>query len=424
MSPLLPPNPDRRQDCCHAISGFQRSRQSNATAPALRRIAAFMGVFVGLSLSATAATWPVTEQQRDQAQQVSQAGVALSDLATNAPDQYTVKSGDTLWAIAALFLKSPWRWPDLWGFNLALVKNPHLIYPGQSLSLVKTNDGRAHLQLDTAAPAPSAVATQPGQPETDRLSPRIRDLGSTDHTPIPSIPNALIEPFLARPQILPDGNSDAQARMVASPYDRQYLGVGDNAYVRGLSDASQDFHVLRPAHPLFEPDDLSHEHPLAWEAVYLGTARLIQPGELATVQITSSAQEISVGDRLIPIQHQGLINYAPHLMAQDNVRGRIISVYSGLQSVGADSIVTLDLGKENGLETGHVLAVYQHGKTIVDKTTPDHDRITLPSQRAGLLFVFQVFNKVSYGLLMSASRPIQVGDWVASPEQPNALDQH
>ena len=90
--------------------------------------------------------FPITAQQRATATQVAQSGVALSELSPNAPQSYTVKSGDTLWDISGMFLKSAWRWPELWGMNLSDIKNPHLIYPGQTLYL-DTSDGRARLSM-------------------------------------------------------------------------------------------------------------------------------------------------------------------------------------------------------------------------------------------------------------------------------------
>jgi hypothetical protein len=373
-------------------------------------------------VGAMAAEWPVTDQQRDQARQIAGSGVALADLASNAPPQYTVKTGDTLWGISTLFLKSPWRWPDLWGMNLEQVHNPHLIYPGQSLVLIRTPDGRAHLQVDPVPDAgisvPESASVVPG----DHLGPRVRDLGNAQSAAIPSIPNNLIEPFLARPQILTEEQANAAARIVAAPDDRVLLGVGDTAYARGLAaDVPEHFNVLRPARPLYEPDDLRHRHPIAYESVFLGTARLLRRDDVSSLQITSSVQEMSLGDRLVPVDHQPLVNYAPHRLADPAFRARIVSAYAGLQAVGANSIVALDRGSQQGLEVGHVLAVYHGASMVTDSTSADHDRIVLPNQRVGLLFVFRVFASVSYGLLMSANGPVQVGDWLTSPDLPVTL---
>ena len=113
-----------------------------------RTIAACAALIVGggFAASASAQNFPITPGQRSTAEQVAAAGVPLSELASDAPDSYTVKSGDTLWAISSKFLKSPWRWPELWGMNLEQIRNPHLIYPGQVLYLDKTG-GRARLRV-------------------------------------------------------------------------------------------------------------------------------------------------------------------------------------------------------------------------------------------------------------------------------------
>ena len=125
--------------------------------------------------------FPVTDDQRQTADKIAQAGVPLSELAPGAPDRYTIKRGDTLWAISIIFLKSPWRWPELWGMNKLQIANPHLIYPGQVLELIKSG-GRAQLRLvtgESAAPAPAAAAPEPAAPAlaSVKLHPRVRDLG-------------------------------------------------------------------------------------------------------------------------------------------------------------------------------------------------------------------------------------------------------
>src|SRR5438105_3557376 len=104
------------------------------------------GLAALIATGAQAQNYPITPGQRSTAEQVAQAGVPLSELAPNAPDQYTIKRGDTLWRISGIFLKSPWRWPELWGMNMEEVRNPHLIYPGQVLVLEKL-DGRARLRV-------------------------------------------------------------------------------------------------------------------------------------------------------------------------------------------------------------------------------------------------------------------------------------
>lgn len=384
---------------------------------------------------AAAANYPVTPEQRDLADKTASSGVLLSELAPGAPASYTIKRGDTLWSIATLYLKSPWRWPELWGMNRTQIRNPHLIYPGQTLGLVKTADGRAQLVLG-GAPSPAEPAAQAAAPvvaatavPTVRLSPRARELGAEGTQAVPSVPNNLIEPFLSRPQVVASNDLDKYPRIVSTPQDRVYLGIGDTAFARGLSDARvENYNVLRPAQPLYDPQDVDRRHPIAYEALFLGTARVTRPGDVATLAITSSKLEIGVGDRLVPVDHQELINYVPHRMEKD-ITGSIISVYSGVQAVGAGNIVTLNRGRNDGLEIGHVVAVLRNGNEITDRTA-DNERVRLPDEYVGTAFVFRVFDSISYALLLSASGPIMVGDHIGQPDggpaapSPTAMSSH
>jgi len=376
-------------------------------------------------LALAAERFPVTPDQRSTAEKVAANGVALADLAPNAPSSYTIKRGDTLWSIATLFLKSPWRWPELWGMNRTQISNPHLIYPGQTLLLVKTADGRAQLVLAGTNSAPSATATAPAPtPEpppvpTEKLSPRARELGVGGAAAIPSIPNNAIEPFLSRPNIVAAHELEQYPRIVSTQQDRVYLGAGDTAYARGIDasahEGSETFHIFRPANPLFDPDDYARKSPIAFEAKFLGTARLVKGGPVASLLILESKQEIGVGDRLVPIEHQELINYAPHRPERD-IEGRIVAVYGGVNAVGAGDIVTINRGRRDGLEIGHVLAVLRNGATIVDRTAPGHQKVKLPDEDVGHMFVFRLFDGIAYALLVSASGPIQVGDRFDQPE--------
>ena len=231
-----------------------------------RTIAASAALVVGggLAITASAQNYPITPAQRSTAQQVAQAGVPLSELAPDAPDSYTVKRGDTLWAISGKFLKSPWRWPELWGMNMDQVRNPHLIYPGQELYLEKL-DGRARLRMG-----------RPGAPEpvgTVRVSPRTRISGVTD-TSIPAIPPHIIEPFLNEAIIVDDASVLENApRLVATTADKVLITQGDRAYARGRGQpfVEQDprvetYRVFRNAVPLKHPVT---GQVLGYEAKYL-----------------------------------------------------------------------------------------------------------------------------------------------------------
>jgi LysM repeat protein len=408
----------------------RRAPESSAACDRARRArcalsAAVLALAAGASGAALAAGYPVTPEQRELADQTASRGVLLSELAPGAPSTYTIKRGDTLWAIATLYLKSPWRWPELWGMNREQVRNPHLIYPGQTLELVRTAEGRAQLVVSggpAASPAVAAAANPVNAAVTAsaapvvRLSPHAREVGAGTAQALPSIPNNLIEPFLSRPQIVVGGNLDEFPRIVSTQMDRVNLGLGDTAYAMGVVDTRvENYNILRPARPLFDPDDADHRQPIGYEAVYLGTARVTKPGDVTTLMITTSKLEIGVGDRLIPVTHQELISYAPHRM-EKNIDGRIVSVYEGLDAVGAGSIVTLNRGRNDGLEVGHVVAVLRNGDQVVDHTQPGEEKIRLPDDYVGTAFVFRVFDGLSYALLVSAAGPIQVGDRIGPPD--------
>jgi nucleoid-associated protein YgaU len=391
-------------------------------------------LIVSLAAAAAAPAWSqttrytVSDEQRQTAEKVAQAGVPLSELAPGAPERYTIKRGDTLWAISVLYLKSPWRWPELWGMNRTQISNPHLIFPGQLLILVRTPEGRAVLKLAGAgdpppppapaapAPAPAAAPAPPPLPVM-KLEPRVRDLGDISKEPIPSIPNQLIEPFLSQPMVVSADELAKYPRIVATPEDRVFLGRGDHAYARGIEDRAQaDFHMFRPARPLFDPENPGGP-PIAYEAFFLGGAHVIKHGEVSTLIITDSRREVGVEDRLVPIGHEPLVTYAPHAPAR-TVQGSLVSVYGGLDDVGAQSIVALNRGASDGLDIGTVLAVNRNGQTVRDRTAPSSEYIKLPDERIGEMFVFRVSEHVAYALVLSATGPIKVGDRFGMPDRP------
>ena len=380
---------------------------------------------------AAAKTLTVSPSQQKTATQVANDGVPLSELAQNAPDSYTVKRGDTLWAISRLFLKSPWRWPELWGMNMTDIKNPHLIYPGQTLYLDKSN-GRARL---------SSKRGGADNLETVKLSPRSRISNLPDDS-IPTLQNNLIEPFLTEPVIVEAGVLEAAPRFVATQESRVLLSEGDRAYARsvdgaGLSIAAgkpRDFRVFRNATALKDPGT---GEILGYEAQYVGRAKLIRGesvstirgadvkvGEVAateivpaTLDIVRSKEEIRTGDRLLPEPPLELLTYAPRAPA-NAVEARIVSVYgSSVANVGQNQVVVINRGTKDGMERGHVLAIQTDGQRLVDKTGASFQDIKLPDERNGLLMVFRPFERVSYGLVLTATEPVRIGDWLVNPSK-------
>jgi nucleoid-associated protein YgaU len=376
---------------------------------------ALLGSGLGALLFATSASavnFPITQQQRGTANKVAQDGVALSELAPNAPDSYTVKRGDTLWAISKIFLKSPWRWPELWGMNLEQIRNPHLIYPGQQLFLDKSN-GRARLRVGQAG--------MPGG--TVKLSPRVRSQG-LDSGAIPSIPFNLIEPFLNEAVIFERNELETAPRIVAAQEGRVLLSRGDLAYVRGELPPQRDFRIFREPKALLDPGT---KEVLGYEAVYVGTAEYTRAGDEkrattgggtdivpATFQVTGIRLEANIGDRLSPVPPSEFSNYAPHAPA-GALAGQIVSIYGEAVAAGQNQIVSLNRGARDGVERGHVLALWRDGSSVIDKTDSLRPTIKLPDERHGTLFVFRVFNRMSYALILSVQDPVRAGDRFTQP---------
>ena len=325
-------------------------------------------------------------------------------LKQDAPDRYVVVPGDTLWSIAQRYTDSPWRWPELWGMNKDQLRNPHLIYPGDVLVLDRVR-GRL------------AVAGGAAESGVVKLSPRAR-VESIAKREIPSIPPSVIEPFLSRPLVVEPDGLDRAPTIVGTEINRVMLAAGNNAYARGLAESKQDtWYVYRRGVALVDPDS---NQTLGYEAMYLGTAQLVRPGDPATLSISSAVLEIGPGDKLIAAGPAQPVNYAPRAPSAD-VRGRVMTIYGGVGRVGEagrHSIVTLNRGKADGLEVGHVLALYTNLGTVRDvtkaKNAPDAS-IELPDERSGIVFVFRVFERVSYALVMDAARPVSPRDVVRTP---------
>ncbi len=319
-------------------------------------------------------------------------------LRPDAPERYVVVPGDTLWGIASRYTDSPWRWPELWGLNKDEIRNPHLIYPGYVISL-----DRARGRL--------SIGGEPGREPSGAPSGAPSGLARDE---IPSIPSSLIEPFLSKPLIIEPDGLDKAPTIVGTQADRVVLEAGNSAYVRGIGGSKEEsWYVFRRGVPLVDPDS---DQTLAYEAIYLGTAKLQRGGDPATVVLTSVTQEVGAGDKLVAAGRPQLITYAPH--APDRkIRGRVIGIYGSLGKVGEagpHSIISLNKGARDGLEVGHVLALYSLGGSVRDVSRAG-GTIKLPDERAGLAFVFRVFNRVSYALIMNITRPISPLDVVQTP---------
>jgi hypothetical protein len=338
---------------------------------------------------------------------LAQGDLTLRD---NAPDRHVVQKGDTLWSIATKFLKDPWRWPEIWRMNQEQIRNPHVISPGDVLVLDRSvSPPQLRLAEDSGAAPPPAGSV--------KLSPLIYG-EPLPKEGIPAIPLKAIEPFLAQPLVIEEDGLNKAPRVIATEENRVNIGAGNVAYVSGFGGADAPlWQVYRAGRPLVDPDS---RRTLGFEAVFLGTARVTRSGDPATVQILDSKKEISAGDRLIPAPPLTITQYVPHAPASA-VNGRIMGLYDALATSvgGRDSIISINRGRRDGLEPGHVLAVYRN-VVIYDqrdylKSRDRSPAIQLPPERYGLVFVFRTFDSVSYALVMDSLRPIQPGDLVLNP---------
>ena len=365
----------------------------------------------------------------------AQAPSAPLTIKPDAPDRYTVVPGDTLWGISQRYTDSPWRWPELWNLNREQIRNPHLIYPGYVIVLdrergqltIGTGTERAPGTTpppDTGAAPTSPTPTTPTPPAavsapagTVKIGPRIR-AESLARQEIPSIPPSAIEPFLSRPLVIEPDGLEKGPTIIATQSDRVMLATGNAAYVRGIGKSKDDtWYVYRKGNPLVDPDT---NQTLAYEAVYLGTAQVTRQGEPATVTLTDTVLEVGAGDKLVAAGRPQPVNYAPRA-PNSQIKGRVIAIYGGVGKVGEagpQQVISINRGKANGVEVGHVLALYNFGGTVRDTSKGANDpgaRIQLPDERAGLAFVFRVFDRVSYALIMQASKPVAPLDVVQTP---------
>jgi hypothetical protein len=324
-------------------------------------------------------------------------------LKSDAPERYIVVPGDTLWSIAQRYTDSPWRWSELWNLNKDEIKNPHRIYPGNVIVLDRVS---GQLSLDS---------------RTVKLSPRVR-AESTAMTVIPSIPPSAIEPFLSRPLVIePDGLDNAPA-IVASDSSRSVLDTGSRGFVRGIGASKEsDWFMYRRGQALVDPESKT---TLGYEAIYLGTARVFQAGEPAIIEVTSVTREVVIGDKLVPAGKPQMLVYAPRAPSS-TIQGQIIGLYgerTKLAEAAIGAIISINRGKAHGVEPGNVLALYRLGTTVgvaegskYGWTSKKGSDLKIPNERYGLAFVFRVFDRISYALVMQSSRPVFVNDVVQNP---------
>jgi len=320
----------------------------------------------------------------------------------DAPSRYVVVKGDTLWDISEKFYEDPWKWPNIWGFNKDTIKDPHWIYPGDVVFLDRSS---GTLRINETGVSRAQVLRE--ESGAARLSPRVRE-DISSHDAIPSIPVADIAPFLSRPLVIDEDELKDAPALIGAREGRVILGEGDICFARGLaSDMGDRWQIYRPGKKFIDPDS---GELLGIEAVYLGNAEVKHFGDISTLSITHSVQETHQGDRLVVPSIETATNYLPRA-PESKISARVISVYGGVTQAGQNTAITLNKGTRDGMEIGHVLALYHKGEVVKS----EGESYTLPDERYGLAFVFRVFDKVSYALVMQTKLPVQLLDRAQNP---------
>ncbi len=359
-----------------------------------------------------------TETQGAASQPVNMQNIQLT---ADYPREYTVKKGDTLWDIASMFLKDPWYWPEIWQRN-PQVANPHLIYPGDILTLIYVN---GMPQITVARPAEGETvirreSTDSSGKKVVRLSPAVHR--KTLSEAIPSIPADAIRQFLTRPRVVSADIWEMAPYIVGSDDDHLVLGASNKVYVRGELDKERiRYSVFRKGNRLEDPDT---GKLLGFEVIYAGQVRINSYGDPSSGVLLSTSREVLVGDRLLPTDKSAIDQqYFPRLPA-DEVDGKIISLFDAISSIAKYQIAVINRGDNHGLEVGHLLATYQAGglarDRFLDRTSSKRGdekklEIMLPDERSGIMMLFKVFDEVSYGLVLKSTRSIRKKDRVDKP---------
>ena len=370
-------------------------------------------------------------------------------LLPTAPDRYTVRSADTLWSIASQYLQEPWRWPELFVYSSTQQAVADQIFPGQILVLdrAKTTLSVSGKPGGAAVPPgaverPADAVEVPGNLPVERLSPRIRVAPELTRA-VPSIPTQAIEPFLVRVLAGDASTFEKAASIVAIEESRSTVGPGQRIYARGLPPDSvgTDWQIYRIGRPLHDP---TNGKILASEGIYVGEASVTRMTDPVTLVISRATMETTPGDRLLPKPLPQRVDFVPHAPALP-VDARVIGTYGGRgeqsylgsdldtnrkdvgafdarREAGPLQIVSINRGADDGLERGHVLALFRTSVATNDRSIGvfymGKTRVApvqLPEERYGLLMIFRTFDHLSYGLIVQAQRTVVAGDAVRQP---------
>ena len=316
----------------------------------------------------------------------------------SAPEQYTVQRGDTLWDISNHYLVEPWYWPEIWYLN-PQIQNPHLIYPGDVLSIFYVG-GKPYLTVGDG-------------PRVTRLSPKLRGTDIDAETYGIAIP--AIQQFIIRPRVVDENTLDTAPYILSSIEERLAFGAGDRVYARGFNgDPQGEYTIFRKGEALHDPET---DELLGFEAIIVGDGEIIRSEDPATLDLTQTKREALRGDRLLPVNFGEIDTEFVPQAPPAGTEGYVISLFDAISQVGTFQVITLSVGERNGIKKGHILDINQAGRIVADPFEKPGSLVDveLPEENAGRAMVFRTFEKVSYALVMETTRSIQVGDSATSP---------
>jgi LysM repeat protein len=396
------------------IAGCRTERPMSAPEPLPSQETNVQGIPVGDDRTAMEAAIDVGPGSSAQLQANADTATPREGLAINpnAPESYTVKRGDTLWGIAKVFLRDPWYWPEIWQVN-PQVKNPHLIYPGDTLRLVYI-DGHPKLLVQRGE-----SALQRGNEA--KVVPRVRSQ-PLDNA-VTTIPYETVAAFMSKPSVLAAEQIKLAPYVLATRDLHVVMSDGDTLYARGFRDPVElgtHYNVIRVGDPLRDPDD---NRILGYDGIFTGAGHVTRLGDPVTLIMTESTRETEAGDKLIAGGVDVPLDFVPSA-PKVKVNGRIISVANGVTVIGQYEVVVINRGARDGIVPGNVLGVFDTGPTVED--TDQHGflnsgskwyakKVPLPSERTGTFLVFKTFDNLSYGLIMEATNLIRVADKVENP---------
>lgn len=332
---------------------------------------------------------------------------------STAPQTYVIKQGDTLWDIAGLYLEDPWLWPELWRNNTH-INNPHLIYPGDQITLTYDESGEPQLTL-TRVPQEAKTLI--------KLSPQEHKVIKSG-APIPLISWSLIQSHIENDLVMREEQYESLAYLLGE----QEGGVrfaSDDIVLSKKSSGSDKFRIVRKQEEILDDEG----EILGIQVRHVADAELIDSplDNEILVQVKESNFEAKGGDRLLPLNYE---SNEPelNLQAATTQQGKIVSSLQQHALLGKYDIVVIDLGQSE-VTNGTVMGIYLQGPDILDDAPPRYNAnqefllgefladgvITQPALKVGELVVFKVFEKVSFGLISNSRKIIRTGAIVAKP---------